>query len=352
MKKMRKAITLSLVLGSMIGSAPTRASMTKDAIFIVNGKQYEEAVPRAFRTTLDEYLPERLALLYAGKVQIMLPDGSVKTVTDIPTREGLADLRISGSSQFSEDGFHYIREQLHARGVDDQTTTFVDLREEPHCFLSGMPVSWYNSRDRVNFGKNMFEVEEAEIALLRDLRQMKDKYVARALDRKDGEIMSAEFKRFGIHHPDEVYSEKYLVKTKHDMGYVRIPITDHMRPEDIDADAFRIFYDSQPSGVWNHFHCAGGKGRTTTLMVLYDMMANHHHKNISLEDYVVRHYLLGGSNLFAPPEEEWKAQDANVRADFIRIYHRYINETGDGDRIYFRTWLKEKEMEHYDQHIS
>ncbi len=349
MKKMRKAITLSLVLGSTLGSVPAMASMTKDAIFIVNGKQYEEPVPRAFRTTMDDYLPERLELLHTGKIKIMLPDGSVKTVTDIPTREGLGDLRISGSSQFSERGFHYIREQLQARGVDDQTITFVDLREEPHCFLSGMPVSWYNSRDRVNFGKNMFEVEEAEIALLKDLREMKDKYVARAIDRSDGEIVSAEFKRFSITSPAEIYSEKYLVKTKHNMGYIRIPITDHMRPEDIDADAFRIFYDSQPTGVWNHFHCAGGKGRTTTLMILYDMMANHNNKNISLEDYVVRHYLLGGSNLFEPPGEEWKAEDAKVRADFIRIYYQYINETGDSDRIYFRTWLKENQMQNYDQ---
>lgn len=341
MKSKREAITL-FVLSISSGITPISASMTRDAIFIVNSKQYEERIPRSFRTTMDPYLPERIERLKEGKLKIMLPDGTLKVVTEIPTREGLEKLRISGSAQFSENGFDYIREQLHARGTRDKTMIFVDLREEPHCFLKGMPVSWYNSGDRFNFGKDKVEVEEAEIDLMKSLRDMKDKYVARALKKRDGEIVQAEFKLFSIDRPQEVYSEKYLIKTKHGMGYVRLPITDHMRPEDIDADTFRIFYDSQPIGIWNHFHCAGGKGRTTTLMVLYDMMVNHHNKSITLENYVVRHYLLGGSNLFEPPSETWKAEDARIRADFVRSYYAYLEETGDEDQIYYRTWLKNK----------
>jgi hypothetical protein len=74
-------------------------------------------------------------------------------------------------------------------------------------------------------------------------------------------------------------------------SYVRISVTDHARPLDDEVDRFILAVRALPENAWAHFHCEAGRGRTTTFMVLYDILRNAN--RVSLEDIVRRQKILG-----------------------------------------------------------
>jgi Inositol hexakisphosphate len=84
--------------------------------------------------------------------------------------------------------------------------------------------------------------------------------------------------------------ERDLVSSA-DASYVRVAVTDHTRPVDEAVDRFIVAVRALPQNAWAHFHCEAGLGRTTTFIVLYDMLRNA--SRVSLEDIVQRQKLLG-----------------------------------------------------------
>ena len=82
-----------------------------------------------------------------------------------------------------------------------------------------------------------------------------------------------------------------------------------------------------PPGGWAHFHCRAGKGRTTTFLVLYDMLRNA--GRVSLKDIVDRQSVLAGDYDLLKPEGEsgWKAAVFADRAAFVRAFYRYEGPT-------------------------
>ncbi len=55
---------------------------------------------------------------------------------------------------------------------------------------------------------------------------------------------------------------------------------------------FIDFVKNQPKDSWLHFHCKEGIGRTTTFLIMYDIMKNH--KDVNLNDIIKRQVLLSG----------------------------------------------------------
>ena len=49
---------------------------------------------------------------------------------------------------------------------------------------------------------------------------------------------------------------------------------------------------SHSEDTWFHFHCKAGVGRTTTFMIMYDIIKNGN--NVSLNDIIGRQVLLSG----------------------------------------------------------
>ena len=66
-------------------------------------------------------------------------------------------MRISGSSEFSEAGLDMLRARLPVAQF-----TVVDLREESHGFVAGLPVSWEANHNWANVGKTTEEVRADE----------------------------------------------------------------------------------------------------------------------------------------------------------------------------------------------
>ncbi len=263
---------------------------SKKEVFIIQNMPNDEKIPRNFRAADNHYYFERL-----------------QTLDWVPSRHGLDRLPISGSSQFSQNGLKAILTQLPL----DKKLVVVDLRQESHGFLNGMATSWYSNRDWANLGKSSDQVDSEERELLKKAKDRgevivyTDKYAKKALKLK----------------VDSVNNEERLM-TSNGLDYKRFYVTDHRRPSDEDVEAFIEFINQLPRDSWIHFHCAAGKGRTTTFMAMYDIYQNA--KEVSLEDIIKRQWLIGGLDLSEIPEKSnWKYPYVLERYQFLQEFYEY-----------------------------
>jgi protein-tyrosine phosphatase len=300
------AVFLALTL--VPKNPPVRSADAPVLIWDIDLKLAKD-LPRNFRTTDDP---------------LTTNDGKT------PSATGLVDLHASGSGEFTADNLKPLLTRMHG------PVTIFDLRQETHILVNGLPASWFASRDWANVGRSQNEIEEAEAAWVRSLAPGSEIAVRPGAPVKKG-------------NADSVAPEQLIVKqasVERDLvsaaggKYVRITVTDHTRPLDDAVDRFILAVRALPENAWAHFHCEAGLGRTTTFMVLYDMLRNAAH--VSLEDIVGRQKLLGyGYDVLSPPKaESWKVPHAEDRAAFIRAFYDYARANPNGRPQLWSEWLK------------
>jgi Inositol hexakisphosphate len=246
-----------------------------------------------------------------------------------PAITGLSDLRASGSGEFTADSLKLLLAK--ARG----SITIFDLRQETHIFVNGLPVSWYASRDWANVGQSREAIEGDEIARAQSLKPGSEIAI------RPGEPVKK-----GSNYPAPQNVIVHSAGTERDIAqatsanYVRIPVTDHARPLDDEVDRFVIAVRALPENAWAHFHCEAGRGRTTTFMVLYDMLRNAN--RASLEDIVRRQKILGYGYdvLAASAPGDWKAPYTADRAAFVRAFYEYARANPSGRPNLWSEWIK------------
>lgn len=270
--------------------------------------ELRNALPRNFRTT-DEPLPAR-----PGKVLNPV---------------GLSELHESGSAQFTAASLAQILPKLHG------PLTIFDLRQEDHLFVNGEPVSWYATNNWANVGKTHEAIVADEGARAEALKA--GTLVALADDR-------AIKQEPGVTPPESVTiascsPEADLIAAA-GAAYVRLTVSDHSRPTDQEVDRFIAAVRQIPADGWAHFHCRAGKGRTTTFMVLYDMLRNA--GRLPLSDIVDRQSVLAGDYDLLKPEAAggWKAAVFAERAAFVRAFYAYARANPGGQPLLWTEWLK------------
>jgi hypothetical protein len=187
---------------------------------------------------------------------------------------GLDKLNISGSGQFSETGLSFIKNSIG----NDFPITIIDLREESHGFIDNIPISWKNTKNNANKG------------LITDAIFADENSRLNAIPLNEPIVLYNSKK---IIVPTRVQSELDLTKAN-SLSYIRIPVTDGSLPSDDMVNYFINIVKNQPVNSWFHFHCKEGIGRTTTFMIMYDIMKNC--KEVSLNDIITRQILLSKIN--------------------------------------------------------
>lgn len=287
-------VTILIILVSSSGYSDN------DRVLILNAENIKDVPARNFR--------------WASKV-------FAEWVKHSPSRVGLDELKLSGSAQFSKDSLVFMHKKLGS----PSKLFVVDLREESHGFVNGNAVSWYAYRNWSNEGKSAAEVEKIEKGLLNGLK--KEKEIDARIIVKDDEGGIESSKKFLI-EPKDLETEEELVKSL-GWNYVRIPVTDHVKPSSDDVKAFLEFYKNLPSDGWVHFHCAAGDGRTTTFMAMFDMLKNG--KNVSFDEIIARQYALGGIDLLKiPHHKKWKKEPAEERVEFLKDFYKFAKQYPSG----------------------
>ena len=245
----------------------------------------------------------------------------------------MRDLRASGSGEFTSEGLKLVL--ARTRGP----VTVFDLRQETHIFVNNLPVSWYASRDWANVDRTQSDIEANEAAQVASLKPGSKIDVLAGHPVKHGNANSVRPQQVTV---ERASIERDVVQPA-GANYVRITITDHTRPLDDEVDRF----DSR--GPRASRKCLGafslpspGVGRTTTFMVLYDMLRNA--SRVSLEDIVHRQKILShGYDVLQPDgPENWKAPYAAARAEFIRSFYDYARANPNGRPRVWSEWLKSK----------
>jgi Inositol hexakisphosphate len=267
------------------------------------------ALPRNFRTTDEAFRAN---------------DAKTTSTT------GLIDLRTSGSGEFTADNLKLLLTRMHG------PVTVFDLRQETHIFVNGLPVSWFATRDWANVGRSQTEIEEAEAAWVQSLAPGSEIAVRPGSPVKKGNADSAVPEQVTV---KEASTERDLVSSA-GTSYVRVAVTDHTRPLDEAVDRFILAVRALPENAWAHFHCEAGLGRTTTFMVLYDMLRNA--TLVSLEDIVRRQKLLSyGYDVLRPAGPgSWKAPYVEDRIAFVRAFYDYARANPNGRPQLWSEWLK------------
>jgi inositol hexakisphosphate len=249
---------------------------------------------------------------------------------ELPATNGLADLHASGSGEFTANNLKLVL--ARTRGA----VTVFDLRQETHIFINGLPVSWFATNDWANVGRSQAAIEADESARVQSLKPGSEIAV------HPGEAV----KKAGADSATPQHVTVERASTERDIvgaggaQYVRITVTDHARPLDAEVDRFVLAVRALPPNGWAHFHCEAGRGRTTTFMVLYDMLRNAAH--VSLEDIVRRQKLLGYDYDVLRPAEpgNWKAPYTDDRIAFVRAFYDYARANLSGQPKLWSEWLK------------
>lgn len=222
------------------------------------------------------------------------------------------DLRASGSAQFSENEFKGLLKELN----NPKNLYILDLRNESHGFINGDAVVSYVPRDWGNRGLSPQEAELNEKRWLASFPLGSKTTFYRIAEHNDDDqnIQSEPFDVDIL----SVSDEKSLVES-YGAHYVRIRVVDHEAPSTGARAAFIKLIKDLPQDAWLHIHCRGGAGRTTTFLLICDILKNG--KNKPLKEMIERQHLSGGSNLLDTQKQPWKVPFIREKIQFIETFY-------------------------------
>jgi len=247
---------------------------------------------------------------------------------------------MSGSGQFSVSQFKAYVTYVGNFGVSPNQIIVVDLREEPHAFINGHAFMWYAVGawwTQSNPVSLVVSMEKERLATL----SVGQEVTLKRIDKKDkaGYIESVSDHTYKI---DSLQTEEQVVQDE-GAHYVRLPVTDHMRPEDKDVDQFLGLVKQLPPHASILFHCHAGRGRTSTFMVMYDMIRN---PKLPLNDIVDRQVQLGSLDIrgLSGPLKSRKHPDEKSRIEFINLFYQFVNDPNGYGATSWTKWVTQRTL--------
>lgn len=248
-----------------------------------------------------------------------------------PSRVGLDDLNISGSAQFTKNNLENMMRDLKVH-----SGYIIDLRQESHGFLNNSPISWYGLNNAENRKRTPDQIETVEYRLIHKLAPLKHTTVYDRIRKKNGEVV---FKP-RLFYYQTASTEKELIDSI-GFKYIRIYVLDKHPPTNQQVDQFVEFVKGLPktNTPWLHFHCRAGKGRTTTFMILYDIIRNAH--KVSFETIIKRQTLIGGKDFMNVAAMRPAQIPMNqIRMKLLEKFYQYAKDPKGYPMTSWSHWLK------------
>lgn len=247
----------------------------------------------------------------------------------VPNYHGIAG--IVGSSQFNQAGLEAIIGKIKAIDPHHQLNKkiwLVDLRQETHFFANRQPLSFYGSHNSANFHKTPAQIHQEESEIISFFQQKtKPTTVNIVLEKANGEIAKTRPESMNL----QTSQAEETVARSLKLRYKRFYITDHQAPTPENTKKLVEFINQLGPNDWIIVHCRGGKGRTTTFMLLTALLKDKANlKNAELkniESYIQEQIDLGGSNLFNTDDGNdplWQQEHKKNRAKFIHHFYQHL----------------------------
>lgn len=198
------------------------------------------------------------------------------------TVQGIQNMYLSGSEEPSEKGWRTIAEYIAMRRPKTgKPVVVLDLRQESHGYLNGRAITLVSNHNWLNLGKTNEQSAADQEDWLASLRSRKTvPGVLTVPQYREKQYFLGKSMAVATVRNEQYYVEKWGFE------YHRLFITDHRAPSDADVDAFLALVKSKPKKTWFHVHCRGGKGRTSTVLAMFDMLKNA--DKVSFEDIIHR----------------------------------------------------------------
>ena len=246
----------------------------------------------------------------------------------------------SASGQFSAKELSALIKHIKTIHPSSPKIWIIDLRQESHGFVNGLPITWYQDRNAGNFGRSITEIFSAEKGLLATIPLGRAIDLYKIVKGRDGEVSPGQKYTVTV---EKVQTEEELV-LQYGLSYFRLFTLDHNKPENHDVDRFIEFVNTQAQpDDWLHFHCRGGRGRTSTYLTLLFIMFNAHH--MGFEEILRHQQHIGSIDLSKRYSEEnklWKNDLANFRYEFIKDFYRFAKDPqGLGNKTWSE-WLAQQ----------
>lgn len=249
------------------------------------------------------------------------------------SREGLDNLRISGSGSLKERPLVKVMQQ---EGIKPSDIYIIDLSVESETFIDGRPGSWFNW---VVTPKGIEAPYRTDLSFS-NIRGNWFLFVRRAL----------------YAYPENPHIENEgQMAHRLGYGYLRLPVVRKqlLPPESIDT--FMHFVEGLPQDAWLHFHCYGGSSRTTSFMIIYDILKNG--DKLPFDQIVERQWALGGTNINDTKPRlfgaTWKKEGLVKRRNMLEDFYNYRNDPESYRKITWSQWLeKNGKMQNWDSDFS
>lgn len=195
--------------------------------------------------------------------------GTALPVTETP-------FRASGSHQLDSGRLATV---LKSVAPPDGQLYLVDLREETHLYFhlnddNLSAVSWYADMDFANVGRSLEWIlakENAQVSVITASPQTKI-FCITPEDMKTGTVTPTGYSDVAVKLALTEEGLALKLPTTFRPKYTRIPVTDHCMPSPEAVNRFVDLCHGLKPNDWVHCHCHGGDGRTTSFLLLFDMI--------------------------------------------------------------------------------
>jgi hypothetical protein len=227
----------------------------------------------------------------------------------------------------------------------------VDLVKEYHGFIDyvqdAIPFTWRSLYNEVNFGVTYPDIELCEEEVIEKIREKLRNEPIEIISRFSSNEGAVEevYQKIKINKYESIVTESELLKEEK-INYLRLPCTDHSPPpyEAILDLAYFTQNTFDPQTDWVHFHCHGGKGRSTTFSLIFDMFMRFESGNLSqtsFETLIDFHRENGGKDLAMTPIEIWKQDLAEERYNLLgKLYYLLLKIEENGLKDIYSVALK------------
>lgn len=234
------------------------------------------------------------------------------------TRQGLENLRISGSGVIHERA---LLNGLKEAGVKPSDVYVLDLSGDATLYTDGRPFRWFNWVSTENGIEGKYAKKWTPIALKDDYKWF--------------------VRRLVYPHPSQtrIETEQQVVE-RQGFRYVQFMVNRKQIYPPETVDRFINFVHELPEGAWLHFHCDGGCSRTTSMMIMYDILKNG--DKVPLNDIIERQWALGGTNINDTRPwiwSSWKKDLLEMRKAMIEDFYRYRNDPEGYGKISWSEWF-------------